>query len=107
MITSVERELSSQAGPLKAEQTAPEATSEADSTPVSELEPGGLVEPLTPRELEVLQLMAQGLTNQQMAEQLVISVGTVKWYTGQIYGKLAVNNRTQAVARARELKLLS
>ena len=67
----------------------------------------GLVEPLTDRELEVLQLIAEGLTNQQIAEELVISVGTAKWYTGQIYGKLTVSNRTQAVARARELNIIS
>lgn len=66
-----------------------------------------LVEPLTARELEVLQLIAEGLTNQQVADRLVISVGTVKWYTSQIYGKLNVSSRTQAVARARELRLLS
>ncbi len=66
-----------------------------------------LVEQLTSRELEVLQLIASGMTNKQMAEELVISVGTAKWYTSQIYGKLNVSNRTQAVARARELALLS
>ncbi len=65
-----------------------------------------LVEPLTERELEVLQLIAEGLTNQQIADELIISVGTAKWYTAQIYGKLAVNSRTQAVARARELALI-
>jgi ATP/maltotriose-dependent transcriptional regulator MalT len=65
-----------------------------------------LVEPLTPRELEVLQLIANGLTNQQMADQLIVSVGTAKWYTSQIYSKLNVSSRTQAVARARELELL-
>lgn len=66
-----------------------------------------LAEPLTPRELEVLQLIADGLSNQQIAEELVISVGTVKFYTSQIYGKLSVGSRTQAVARARDLNLLS
>jgi ATP/maltotriose-dependent transcriptional regulator MalT len=66
-----------------------------------------LVEPLTSRELEVLQLIAEGKTNQQMAETLVISVGTAKWYTSQIYGKLNVSSRTQAVAKARELALLA
>jgi ATP/maltotriose-dependent transcriptional regulator MalT/predicted ATPase len=65
-----------------------------------------LVEPLTPRELEVLQLMAEGHTNQQIADELIISIGTVKGYTSEIYGKLGVSHRTQAVARARELKLL-
>jgi predicted ATPase/DNA-binding CsgD family transcriptional regulator len=66
-----------------------------------------LVEPLTARELEVLQLIADGLTNQQIAEELILSVGTVKFYTGQIYGKLQVHSRTQAVARGRELNMLS
>ncbi len=66
-----------------------------------------IVESLTQRELEVLQLISEGRTNQQIADFLVISAGTVKWYTGQIYGKLNVRNRTQAVARARELELLS
>lgn len=65
-----------------------------------------LVEQLTPREFEVLQLMASGLTNRQIAEELVISTGTVKYYTSQIYGKLNVHNRTEAVSRARELRLL-
>ena len=65
-----------------------------------------LIEQLTPRELEVLQLIAAGNTNQQIAGTLIISVGTVKSYTSQIYGKLAVSSRTQAVARGRELGLL-
>ena len=65
-----------------------------------------LVEELTPRELEVLQLVATGRTNPEIAKRLEISVGTAKWYTSQIYGKLEVQNRTQAVARARELGIL-
>ncbi len=66
-----------------------------------------LFEPLTLRESEVLQLIADGLTNQQIAQELILSVGTVKFYTGQIYGKLSVHSRTQAVARARELNMLA
>lgn len=66
-----------------------------------------LVEPLTPREREVMELIAAGLTNKAIAQELVLAVGTVKWYTGEIYGKLNVDNRTEAVARARELELLS
>ena len=66
-----------------------------------------LIEPLTSRELEVLQLIAKGHTNRQIADTLIISVGTAKWYTGQIYGKLGVTNRTQAVAHARELGLIA
>jgi len=65
-----------------------------------------LAEPLTARELEVLQRIAKGLSNLQIAEEFMISVGTVKYYSSQIYGKLAVSNRAQAVIRAGELGLL-
>ena len=61
---------------------------------------------LTLRELEVLQLIAEGLSNPAIAQKLIISVGTVKAHTGSIYGKLGVNNRVQAISRARELRLL-
>jgi ATP/maltotriose-dependent transcriptional regulator MalT len=64
------------------------------------------VDPLTPRELEVLGLMAQGRTNPEIAAELVLALGTVKWYASQIYSKLGVSNRTAAAARARELELL-
>ncbi len=72
------------------------------------LAPGSLplVEPLTGRELEVLQLLAQGLSNPEIAEKLVLAVGTVKFYTSEIYGKLGVRNRTEAAARGRDLGLL-
>jgi predicted ATPase/class 3 adenylate cyclase/DNA-binding NarL/FixJ family response regulator len=65
------------------------------------------VETLTARELEVLELIAQGMSYQQVADTLIVSAGTVKWYTSQIYGKLGVKSRTQAVAQARALNLLS
>ncbi|CAG0936541.1 serine/threonine-protein kinase PknK [Thermoflexales bacterium] len=65
-----------------------------------------LVEPLTPRELEVLHLIAAGDSNQAIADKLVITVRAVKKHTGNIYGKLNVSRRTQAVARARQLGLL-
>lgn len=65
-----------------------------------------LLEPLTPRELEVLQLIAAGDSNQTIADKLVITARTVKKHTGNIYGKLNVSSRTQAVARARQLGLL-
>lgn len=61
---------------------------------------------LTPRELEVLRLISGGLSNREIADQLVLSVGTVKWYTTTIYGKLRVQSRTQAVALAKEMNLL-
>ena len=66
-----------------------------------------LIEPLTSREVDVLQLMAEGYTNPEIAGELVITLGTVKWYASQIYGKLGVSNRTEAAARARELNLLA
>ena len=65
-----------------------------------------LVEPLSDRELEVLRLVAAGLSNRQIAERLVITVGTVKSHIHNMCGKLAVRSRTQAVARARELDLI-
>ena len=65
-----------------------------------------LPEPLTNREQEVLERLAAGLTNREIAEDLIISPETVKKHTGNIYGKLGASNRTQAVARARELNLL-
>ena len=70
-------------------------------------EVNGLVEPLTQREMEVLELIAMGDSNQTIADKLFITVRTVKKHTGNIYGKLNTNSRTQAVARARELGLLA
>jgi LuxR family transcriptional regulator, maltose regulon positive regulatory protein len=65
-----------------------------------------LPEPLSPREQEVLLLLARGLSNQQIADRLVISVRTVKKHVENIHGKLGAQNRTQAVVRAQELGLL-
>ena len=65
-----------------------------------------LVEPLSERELEVLSLIAEGLTNQEIALRLHLSLGTVKVHAHNIYGKLDVNGRTQAVAKARSLHLI-
>jgi LuxR family transcriptional regulator, maltose regulon positive regulatory protein len=63
-------------------------------------------ERLSERELEVLRLMARGASNQVIADQLVITVGTVKSHINHILGKLEAHNRTEAVARARSLGLL-
>ena len=66
----------------------------------------GLIDPLSKRELEVLTLIEAGHSNQEIAEHLVITLHTVKKHSSNIYGKLGVNSRTQAVARARQLGLL-
>jgi len=65
-----------------------------------------LVEPLSPREIEVLQLVATGATNPQIAQTLFVTVDTVKKHLSNIFGKLGVQNRTQATTRGRELGLL-
>ena len=65
-----------------------------------------LPDSLTGRELEVLGLIADGCSNHDIAQQLVLSLNTVKWYSKEIYSKLGVNSRTQAVKRARQLGLL-
>ena len=69
--------------------------------------PQPLIEPLSEREIEVLQLIAKGLTNQEIANKLYLSLNTVKVHTRNIYGKLGVHHRTEAVAKARMLGLLS
>jgi LuxR family maltose regulon positive regulatory protein len=65
-----------------------------------------LIEPLSERELEVLQLIAEGLSNRQIAQSLFISPNTVRVHTSNIYGKLGVSSRTQAVAKAKGLGIL-
>ncbi|MBI2955434.1 MAG: helix-turn-helix transcriptional regulator [Chloroflexi bacterium] len=67
---------------------------------------GALVEQLTERELDVLRLMARGLSNRKIAEELIIAVGTVKTHIHNICGKLGAQNRVQSIARARERHLL-
>jgi LuxR family maltose regulon positive regulatory protein len=67
---------------------------------------GDLVEPLSQRELEVLHLIALGRTNPEIARQLIVAPGTIKAHAASIYRKLDVTNRTEAVARARQLHIL-
>ncbi len=64
------------------------------------------MEPLTERELEVLRLLSEGLTNAEIAAELVVAHSTVKTHINHIYAKLGITQRTQAVARARELHLI-
>ena len=66
----------------------------------------GLAEPLSEREREILQLMAQGLTNREIADRLILAQGTVKNYVTTILQKMGARDRTQAALRARELGLL-
>ncbi len=72
--------------------------------PIPGVEP--LIEPLSKRELEVLRLVAVGHSNKEITEELVIAMSTVKRHINHIYGKLGVDSRTKAVARARDLNLV-
>ena len=73
----------------------------------SQIQEAEWLEPLSERELEVLQLIAEGMSNPEIAAKLYLSLNTVKAHTRSIYGKLDVKSRTQATARARALGLLS
>jgi LuxR family maltose regulon positive regulatory protein len=64
------------------------------------------VEPLSEREVEIVRFIAAGMSNLEIAQQMVITVGTVKWHLANIYGKLNVHSRTQALARASDLGML-
>jgi LuxR family maltose regulon positive regulatory protein len=91
------------------EDTSPPHDAEAEATPA--LPPPSaaaslLVEPLSERELEVLRLVADGHTNREIGEMLFVATGTVKKHLNNIFGKLSAGNRTQAIARAREIGLL-
>jgi LuxR family maltose regulon positive regulatory protein len=66
----------------------------------------GLADPLSQRELQILSLICKGLSNQEIGQQIFVSLSTVKWHNQNIFDKLDVQRRTEAVARARELKLL-
>ena len=68
--------------------------------------PQPLPEPLSEREIEVLQLVAQGFSNREISEQLFLALDTVKGHNRRIFGKLNVQNRTEAAARARELRVI-
>ena len=65
-----------------------------------------LIEPLSQRELEVLQLIAAGLSNREISERLFLALNTIKGHNQKIFAKLQVQRRTEAVARATELGLL-
>jgi LuxR family maltose regulon positive regulatory protein len=67
---------------------------------------GGLIEPLSKREIEVLELIASGCTNQEISQELVLSLHTVKSHAHNIYTKMGVKNRTEAVSRARSMGVI-
>jgi LuxR family maltose regulon positive regulatory protein len=75
-------------------------------TPARETPTQSLIDPLSERERQVLQLLTTDLPGPEIAEKLMVSVNTVRFHTKNIYGKLGVNSRRQAVARAESLGLL-
>jgi LuxR family maltose regulon positive regulatory protein len=79
---------------------------EASTQPAAGTSLPALSEPLSDRELEILRLIATGCSNREIAERLVLAVSTVKWYVNVLYGKLQVESRTKAIARARDLHLV-
>jgi DNA-binding CsgD family transcriptional regulator len=84
----------------------PAAPQPSDAPLASSPAAKGLIEPLSVRELEVLQAIDRGLSNQEIAEDLSLALSTVKTHINNIYGKLGVQTRVQAVKRARELDLI-
>jgi LuxR family maltose regulon positive regulatory protein len=81
----------------------------AQPPPVNRMVPppaARIVDPLTSRELEVLRMLAAGRSNQAIAGELVVTLDTVKKHVGHVLAKLGAANRTEAVARARELSLI-
>lgn len=102
----VEQILSAFANQFAVSSIGEEGLAPVAESPNPKFKSANLVEPLTNRELEVLRLMAAGLSNAAIAAQLVVSVGTIKTHLKHIYGKLAVQSRTQAVAQARTRGLL-
>ena len=90
-------------GPQETIQALLDASPGSTTSDLSASTPQPLIEPLTEREQEVLSLVAAGLSNRAIAQELIVAVGTVKTHVNRIMGKLDADNRTQAVARAREL----
>jgi len=71
-----------------------------------ETPPAALPDPLSRSEREILRLLNRGMTNQEIADQLAITVGTTKWHLNRIFAKLQVRNRTEAISKGRQLKLV-
>jgi LuxR family maltose regulon positive regulatory protein len=79
---------------------------EARSESAPALSDINLIEPLIEREITILRMMSVGRSNREIGDELYLSVNTIRWYASQIYMKLGVKNRGEAVARARELGIL-
>ncbi len=84
-----------------------ESTIAAAIADLSQPSASAIPDPLTAREMEIVQLIAEGLSNRAIAEKLVLTPGTVKWYVSKIFSKLGVNSRTQLLVQARHLNLLA
>ena len=82
------------------------ALDDSDTASEAALSASAAANLLKRREIEILRLLAKGLSNREIAAQLILAPSTVKWYLSEIYGKLGVVNRTQAEIRAREMALL-
>jgi LuxR family maltose regulon positive regulatory protein len=78
---------------------------QVDDARASPYQLAGMYEAFTPREYEILLLVCQGLSNMEIANRLVLSVGTVKFHMHNILGKLGVRDRPQAIAKAAQLGL--
>jgi LuxR family maltose regulon positive regulatory protein len=89
---------------IRAEQARIQQFTTHGSTPTQASQP--LIEPLSDRELEVLRLVADGLSNREVGERLFLALDTVKGHNRRIYAKLGVQRRTEAVARAQDLGLI-
>jgi LuxR family maltose regulon positive regulatory protein len=83
-----------------------ERSKSSDPNLAAKVKSAALVEPLSDRELDVLRLMAEGLKYKEVADRLCISLNTVRSHTKSIYGKLNVRNRTQAIEKVRQLRIL-
>ena len=81
-------------------------TGRKDATPFERNEQALAALRISPREVEVMELLAQGHSNQEIADRLFVSANTVKTHLKNLYGKLEVARRTQAVSKARELRLI-
>ena len=92
------------ASPMQEGTTKPPKPAQGRPDHTSDAQP--LLDPLSPRELEVLKLVAGGASNQEVATTLVVAPGTVKLHVSHILSKLGVNSRTRAIVRARDLGLL-